>query len=155
MEAFVKFMGRIIKRYENRKLYDTESRKYISLEEIASLVRQGVDVQVVDNVTDTDITTQTLTQVIFEEGKRGRNPLSTEVLHDVIRWSNHLLDDGIQQVRQGLDHLVPESLNKLFGKNTPDEVEELKKRVQSLEELITSLGNQLSSDQEEDLNGSK
>ena len=46
MEALVKFMGRIIKRYENRKLYDTESRKYISLEEIASLIRQGVDVQV-------------------------------------------------------------------------------------------------------------
>lgn len=148
-------MGRIIKRYENRKLYDTESRKYISLEEIASLIRQGVDVQVVDNVTDADITTQTLTQVIFEEGKKGRNPLSTEVLHDVIRWSNHLLDGGIQQVRQGLDHLVPESLNKLFGKKSSDDVEELKKRVQSLEELITSLGNQLSSDPEEGSNGSK
>lgn len=155
MEASVKFMSRIIKRYENRKLYDTASRKYVSLEEIASLIRQGIDVQVVDNVSDTDITTQTLTQVIFEEGKRGRNPLSTEVLHDVIRWSNHLLDDGIKQVRQGLDHLVPESLNKLFGKNAPDEVEELKKRVQSLEELITSLGNQLSSAPEEDSKGSK
>lgn len=148
-------MSRIIKRYENRKLYDTASRKYVSLEEIASLIRQGIDVQVVDNVSNTDITTQTLTQVIFEEGKRGRNPLSTEVLHDVIRWSNHLLDDGIKQVRQGLDHLVPESLNKLFGKNAPDEVEELKKRVQSLEELITSLGNQLSSAPEEDSKGSK
>lgn len=155
MEASVKFMSRIIKRYENRKLYDTASRKYVSLEEIASLIRQGIDVQVVDNVSNTDITTQTLTQVIFEEGKRGRNPLSTEVLHDVIRWSNHLLDDGIKQVRQGLDHLVPESLNKLFGKNAPDEVEELKKRVQSLEELITSLGNQLSSAPEEDSKGSK
>lgn len=155
MEALVKFMGRIIKRYENRKLYDTESRKYVSLEEIASLIRQGIDVQVVDNVTDADITTQTLTQVIFEEGKKGRNPLSTEVLHDVIRWSNHLLDDGIQQVRQGLDHLVPESLNKLFGKKSSDDVEELKKRVQSLEELITSLGNQISSDPEEDSNNSK
>lgn len=148
-------MGRIIKRYENRKLYDTESRKYVSLEEIASLIRQGVDVQVVDNVSDTDITTQTLTQVIFEEGKKGRNPLSTEVLHDVIRWSNHLLDDGIQQVRQGLDHLVPESLNKLFGKHTSDEVEALKKRVQSLEELITSLGDHLSSSPEKDSNSSK
>jgi polyhydroxyalkanoate synthesis repressor PhaR len=155
MEAFVNFMGRIIKRYENRKLYDTESRRYVSLEEIASLIRQGVDVQVVDNVTDTDITTQTLTQVIFEEGKKGRNPLSKEVLHDVIRWSNHLFDDGIQQVRQGLDHLVPESLNKLFGKNASDEVEDLKKRVQSLEDLITSLGDQLSSNPEGDSNGSK
>ena len=40
-------MSRIIKRYENRKLYDTEDRRYISLEEIAELIRNGVEVQVV------------------------------------------------------------------------------------------------------------
>lgn len=148
-------MSRVIKRYENRKLYDTESRKYISLEEIASLIRQGVDVQVVENATDTDITTQTLTQVIFEEGKKGRNPLSTEILHDVIRWSNNVIDDGIEQVRQSLDHLVPESVTKLLGRSKSDEVEELKRRVELLEDLINSLGNQISSDQTETLMVSK
>jgi polyhydroxyalkanoate synthesis repressor PhaR len=151
MEVKVNIM-RIIKRYENRKLYDTESRKYVSLEEIASLIREGIDVKVVENATNTDITAQSLTQVIFEEGKKGRNPLSTEILHDVIRWSNHFLDDGIQQVRHGLDHLVPESLTRLFGENASDEVEELKKRVESLEELINSLGSQISPDQAENSN---
>ena len=72
-------MSRIIKRYGNRKLYDAEAKKHISLEEIAELVRKGEDVRVIDNTTDEDITAQTLTQVIFEEGKKGRNPLSPDV----------------------------------------------------------------------------
>ena len=148
-------MSRIIKRYDNRKLYDTESRKYISLEEIASLIRQGVDVRVVENASDTDITAQTLTQVIFEEGKKGRNPLSTEILHDVIRWGNDVIDGGIQQMRLGLDQLMPESVQKLLQRNNPEEVAELKKRVESLEELIESLGNQIASGQAEEGSGSK
>ncbi|NIV98437.1 hypothetical protein GWN26_04500 [Candidatus Saccharibacteria bacterium] len=132
-------MSRIIKRYENRKLYDTEDRKYISLEEIAHLIRDGIDVKVIENSTEEDITTHTLTQVIFEEGKRGRNPLSTDVLHELIRWSNHVLDDGIQQVRHGLDQLVPESLQKMFGKSGRQEINELKKRIDTLEEMINHL----------------
>ena len=93
-------MSRTIKRYENRKLYDTEDRQYVSLDDIAALVRRGIDVQVVDNASGDDITTQTLTQVIFEEGKKGRNPLSKDVLHEVIRFGNTIIDGGIQQVRQ-------------------------------------------------------
>ncbi|MFQ5640799.1 MAG: polyhydroxyalkanoate synthesis regulator DNA-binding domain-containing protein [bacterium] len=133
---------RIIKRYENRKLYDTESRSYISLESIAALIRQGVEVKVVDNKTDTDITVQTLTQVIFEEGKRGRNPFSTEMLHDIIRWSSHLLDDGLKQVRQNLDHLKSRSLTKFFSHSNSEEIMLLRKRIDSLEELIVKLANQ-------------
>ncbi len=144
-------MSRIIKRYGNRKLYDAEAKKHISLEEIAELVRKGEDVRVIDNTTDEDITAQTLTQVIFEEGKKGRNPLSPDVLHDVIRWGNHMLDDSLKQFRDSidkLDHLVPEPLNKLFKKNEKEsEIEQLKKRLESLETLITNLGSQINSDQ--------
>ncbi|MFQ5583615.1 MAG: polyhydroxyalkanoate synthesis regulator DNA-binding domain-containing protein [Calditrichia bacterium] len=135
-------MTRIIKRYENRKLYDTEKRKYVSLEEIASLIREGVNIKVIENTTNADITTQTLTQVIFEEGKKGRNPLSTEVLHNVIRWGNTFLDDKIQHVREGLEDLVPKSLNKLFKNPSTDELSELKKRVASLEYLVEHLRKQ-------------
>lgn len=132
-------MSRIIKRYDNRKLYDTESRKYISLEEIATLVREGIDVQVIDNSTEKDITTQTLTQVIFEEGKKGRNPLSKELLHDVIRWGNTVLDDGIKQVRHGLDQIVPQSLQKIFSHENSNELAKLREKVESLEELIKNM----------------
>lgn len=138
-------MSRMIKRYENRKLYDTEDRKYVSLDDIAVLVRRGVDVQVVDNMTGDDITTQTLTQVIFEEGKKGRNPLSKDVLHEVIRFGNTIIDGGIQQVRQGLNLLMPNSLNKLFGATNTAEAEnlkQLKEKVESLEAIIKALVNE-------------
>jgi polyhydroxyalkanoate synthesis repressor PhaR len=132
-------MSRLIKRYENRKLYDTEARKYVSLEELAILIRNGTDVQIVDNSSNKDITTQTLTQVIFEEGKKGRNPLSKEVLHDVIRWGNTVIDDSIKQVRHSLDSLVPHTLQRLFGAANNNEIEELKKKVESLENVINKL----------------
>jgi len=130
----------VIKRYENRKLYDTENRRYVSLEEIGGLVRDGVDVQVVDNVSGQDITAQTLTQVILEAGKKGQNLLSKDILHKVIRWGNTLLDDGIEQVRHGLDQIVPQSLNRLFEHQEAHEIEDLKEKIDSLENMIEALG---------------
>ena len=59
-----------IKRYANRKLYDTEAKQYISLEGIAEMIRQGVGVQVIDNVSGDDITAQTLSQIILEGEKK-------------------------------------------------------------------------------------
>lgn len=138
-------MSRMIKRYENRKLYDTEDRQYVSFDDIAALVRQGVDVQVVDNTTGEDITTQTLTQVIFEEGKKGRNPLSKDMLHDMIRFGNTLIDGGIQQVRHGLNMLMPNSLNKLLGGTNAvdaDNLKQLREKVESLETIIKKLVNE-------------
>jgi polyhydroxyalkanoate synthesis repressor PhaR len=143
-------MSRIIKRYENRKLYDTEDRRYVSLDDIADLVRKGVDVQVMDNTTGDDITTQTLTQVIFEEGKKGRNPLSKDVLHDVIRFGNTIIDGGIQQVRHGLNLLMPSSLNKLFSATNnvdAENLKQLKDKVESLETIIKALVNEKLADQ--------
>jgi polyhydroxyalkanoate synthesis repressor PhaR len=138
-------MSRMIKRYENRKLYDTEDRQYVSFDDIAALVRRGVDVQVVDNMTGDDITTQTLTQVIFEEGKKGRNPLSKDMLHEMIRFGNTIIDGSIQQVRHGLNMLMPNSLNKLFGATNAaeqDNLKQLKEKVESLETIIKKLVNE-------------
>lgn len=132
-------MGRLIKRYDNRKLYDTEARAYVSLEELGALIRNGEDVQVVDKSSGTDITAQTLTQVILEDGKRGRNALSTEMLHDVIRWSNKVVDDGIHQIRDRFDHIVPESLTRWFGAARAAEVAQLRERINTLEQLINRL----------------
>ncbi|MGD8735253.1 MAG: polyhydroxyalkanoate synthesis regulator DNA-binding domain-containing protein, partial [Anaerolineae bacterium] len=52
-----------IKRYPNRKLYDTEAKQYITLEGIAALIRQGNEVQVIDHATGEDLTALTLTQI--------------------------------------------------------------------------------------------
>ena len=61
---------RIIKRYTNRKLYDKQESRYVTLEEIARLVRRGEDLKVIDNETDEDLTAVTFAQIILEEEKR-------------------------------------------------------------------------------------
>lgn len=60
----------VIKRYANRKLYDTETKRYVTLEDLAEFVRQGEDVRVVDHATGEDLTSQTLLQIVFEEQKK-------------------------------------------------------------------------------------
>ncbi len=76
-------MVRLIKRYESRKLYDTEESRYVSLDEIATFVRRGQQIRVIDNSSQEDVTAQMLTQVILEEGRNGKSPVSTEFLHDI------------------------------------------------------------------------
>ena len=61
---------RIIKRYANRKLYDTEHSRYVTLDQISEMIRNGDDVKIVDNKTKEDLTTVTLAQIIFEEEKK-------------------------------------------------------------------------------------
>ncbi len=139
-------MSRIIKRYENRKLYDTEARKYVSLEELATLIREGIDIQVIDKSTEQDITAQTLTQVIFEEGKKGRNPLSKEMLHDVIRLGSSLIDGGLRQVRSSLE-MLPGSLNKLIGGSQGEDLQQLKRRIEALEGMINLISRQTDTQQ--------
>jgi polyhydroxyalkanoate synthesis repressor PhaR len=60
----------VIKRYSNRKLYDTEAKHYVTLEDLARFVRDGEEVQVVDYTTGEDLTSLTLLQVLFEEEKK-------------------------------------------------------------------------------------
>jgi len=60
----------VVKRYANRKLYDTESRRYVTLEDLAEFIRRGEEVRVVDHVSGEDLTSVTLLQVIFEEEKK-------------------------------------------------------------------------------------
>ena len=59
-----------IKRYPNRKLYNTNSKSYITLDGIAALIRDGSEVEILDHGTGEDLTTVTLTQIIFEQEKK-------------------------------------------------------------------------------------
>jgi len=62
---------RVVKRYANRKLYDTRDSKYVTLQQIAEFVRVGEDVRIIDNKTKEDLTNVTLAQIIYEEQKKG------------------------------------------------------------------------------------
>ena len=60
----------VIKRYSNRKLYDSDAKRYVTLEDVAEAIRRGEEVQVVDHVSGSDLTSVTMLQIIFEEQKR-------------------------------------------------------------------------------------
>lgn len=76
---------RQIKRYPNRKLYDAAEKRYVTLNDIALLIRDGQDVQVTDHATGEDLTTITLTQIIFEQEKRQAGFLPRSVLTGLIQ----------------------------------------------------------------------
>lgn len=76
---------RIIKRYANRKLYDTQHSRYVTLDQISEMIRDGDDVKIVDNKTKEDLTSVTLAQIIFEEEKKQRSFLSLQTMRDLIQ----------------------------------------------------------------------
>lgn len=98
---------RVIKRYANRKLYDTRDSKYVTLDRIAELVRSGEEVKVVDNRTKRDLTKVTLAQIIYEEQRSG----------NATAWSVQNLRGFIQQGREKiLSSLKEGPVGKLVGR---------------------------------------
>ena len=81
----------IIKRYPNRKLYDTAAKQYVSLEGIAAMIRRGDEVQVMDHATGEDLTTLTLTQIIVEQEKQQSGFVPSPVLTGLIRSGGNTL----------------------------------------------------------------
>lgn len=81
----------IIKRYPNRKLYNTETKRYITLEGIASLIQQGEAVQILDHNTGDDLTNLTLGQIIFEQEKKASGFLPQSLLTTLIQAGGETL----------------------------------------------------------------
>lgn len=133
-------MIRLVKRYESRKLYDTEESRYVSLEEIAAWVRQGQEVKVLDNATGNDVTSQTLTQIILDEGRRGTAFLPSELLHELVRVGERAVSSGVEQVQQGMDRLVQASIDRLAPvRRAREEMSTLKARLEQLESSLAQL----------------
>ena len=133
-------MVRLIKRYESRKLYDTEESRYVSLEEIAGFVRGGQKVRVVDNGTSEDVTAQTLAQIILEEGKAGRSALPVELMHDLVRAGERALSSGVEQVQQGVDRVLQASIDRVGPlRRAREEMSVLRSRLEDLEDSLRHL----------------
>lgn len=88
----------VIKRYPNRKLYDTEAKRYVTLDHIAALIQVNEDVVVIDHETGEDLTNLTLSQIIFEQQKKGSGLLSRSLLTNLIRTSG----DTLEQMHRAL-----------------------------------------------------
>jgi polyhydroxyalkanoate synthesis repressor PhaR len=76
---------RVIKRYSNRKLYDTKDSRYVTLLQIAEMVRSGEEVQIIDNNTKDDLTELTLAQIVYEEQKTQSRAVPLQTLKELIQ----------------------------------------------------------------------
>lgn len=87
---------RTVKRYQNRKLYDTTDSQYVTLDDISNLIRQGEDCQIVDNRTGDDLTAVTLTQIIFEQEKKKKSLLPLSTLRNIVQSGGEKIVDFVQ-----------------------------------------------------------
>lgn len=86
----------VIKRYANRKLYNTRTSTYVTLKEIGQMVRAGEDVRIIDYKTQEDITSATLAQIIFEKEKNQKR-LSSQALRDIIQTGGEAIQEFLQK----------------------------------------------------------
>ncbi|MFT3708399.1 MAG: polyhydroxyalkanoate synthesis regulator DNA-binding domain-containing protein [Archangium sp.] len=82
----------LIKKYGNRRLYDTDSSRYITLEDLTEAIRKGGEARVIDAKTNADLTQVTLTQIIME-GRGAQKLLPASLLHQLIRLGDDALAD--------------------------------------------------------------
>jgi polyhydroxyalkanoate synthesis repressor PhaR len=88
---------RVIKRYANRKLYDTQRSRYVTLDQISEMIRDGEDVQIVDNNTKEDLTSVTLAQIIFEEEKKQKSFLPLQAMRHLIQSGGESIQEFVTQ----------------------------------------------------------
>lgn len=144
----------IIRKYENRRLYDTTASRYINLDDVARMVRDGVEVQVVDARTGEDLTRVILTQVIMENAKGKESGLPLDLLrklivasdhatHEFLTWYLTTVTEMYQKAQSALQTRPLDLVRNLFSSPaapalpTPaEEVQALRRRVQELEERL-------------------
>ncbi|MSR09054.1 MAG: polyhydroxyalkanoate synthesis repressor PhaR [Gammaproteobacteria bacterium] len=115
-------MPRTIKKYANRRLYDTQASRHVTLDGIRQLVASGEDVVVMDDTTGQDITRSILLQVITEQEQGGRPILSAEMLKHIIRFYGNPLQDMMGgylersvEVFMGQQKVLQDQIQKTMG----------------------------------------
>lgn len=137
----------VIKRYHNRKLYDTRDSCYVTLEEIGDMIKEGREIQIIDNRTKEDLTAITLAQIILDEQKKKTSPLPLSTLKEILVGSGEALKDLVSRgarewghVREFVDDTVkPAVANIQSIPQWISELESLKKRVERLEKRLSDV----------------
>jgi len=99
-------MAYVIKRYSNRKLYDIQESRYVTLEEVEGLIRAGKEVSVVDAATGEDLTSVTLAQIILENERTRRAGLPTAFLHQLIKHGEAWQEFVQKSLRASLEGII-------------------------------------------------
>jgi polyhydroxyalkanoate synthesis repressor PhaR len=156
----------VIKKYENRRLYDTTHSRYINLEEVAQMVKEGRDVRVVDAATGEDLTRVVLTQIIMENARDSESAFPLDVLRQMVVASGRATQENtLKYMKAMLDMyqnayrvMAPVNPFEFMGSagvrpsrapagTTPaepqwenPEVDELRRRVKELELMVSKIG---------------
>ena len=152
----------VVRKYENRRMYDTSRSRYINLEDLAALIREGAEVQVVDAKTGEDLTRVTLTQIITEDAKDQPAGLPLELLRqlivasdrarqDFIMWYLKSAFDNYKSVQEAIQSqlsgvraatIAPlENMRRFFTPPAPPaadapDIEQLRSRIAELEQQL-------------------
>jgi len=153
----------VIKKYENRRLYDTSNSSYVNLEDIAQMVREGTDVQVIDVASGEDITRLVLTQIIAENAKGADSTFPLDMLRQMVIASGRVGGDGLMGYMKAMSEMYQNTFRAFapaaspfdfppqhFGpqrapeppadaasqQSAPATVEELRRRVEELERMM-------------------
>jgi polyhydroxyalkanoate synthesis repressor PhaR len=134
----------VIKKYENRRLYDSTNSRYVNLEEVAQLLQQGNDVQVVDAASGEDITRLVLTQIIVEEAKTSESNFPLDLLRQmVVATGRASQESAIQymksmfEIYQNAYRAIPNPLNPFeFAQKDRETPEKQSERSRSAEARV-------------------
>ena len=99
-------MAYVIKRYANRKLYDPQQSQYVTLEELAEMIRAGRKIAVTDATTSEDLTAMVLAQIILEKARSRRPSLPTAFLHQLIQYGEAWQDFAVASLKTSLEGIM-------------------------------------------------
>jgi polyhydroxyalkanoate synthesis repressor PhaR len=139
-------MGRLVKRYGNRKLYDTSESRYVTLDEIGRWVKAGEDVKIVENDSGEDLTAVTFAQIILDEERKKSGLLPLRVLRELIQHGETAWQGFAATVDRGMEAIrtAPERASRRVQELThvADRLTEVQRRVDEVlrrsVEMVTS-----------------
>ena len=126
-----------IKKYANRRLYDTESSSYITLDKLAAMIREGRDFEVVDAKTGEDITHQVLTQIIVDEESRGSTLLPVNFLRQLIGLYGGQMQGAVPTYLEAAMDAFQKNQQAVAGAFGPNMFADLAKRNMAMFEEAT------------------
>ncbi|MDG5767021.1 polyhydroxyalkanoate synthesis regulator DNA-binding domain-containing protein [Balneolales bacterium ANBcel1] len=129
---------RIIKRYANRKMYDVAESRYVSLSDLAEMIRAGETIRVTNKTGDEDYTSRILQQIILEQTKES-DKATVGTLHEWIRVGGSFLDEQLMEFRSGMEDWLKKQSSRLFPGLNRKEFDHLKKKVDELEKKLDQM----------------
>lgn len=130
-------MTRLIKKYKNRRLYDTETSQYITLEQLQRYVVEGMQFKIEDSLTGKDLTNSILLQIIVEMEAGATQFLSSDILRQIISLANHPMHSSLKTMMEQMFQVMEKPLeNNPYAKATETWNQQMQQMMQQWQALF-------------------